>query len=205
MSINKLISSYLVVCFFIFIACQTDKSYINSNSEYQKNQNDFFKDASRSPLKSKDLKDFKGLDFFSIDSSYIVKAKLFRTPNTSFFGMKTTTERITKERVFGILSFIIDNQPFELNVYQGESAGEEDVDTNYLFLPFLDESNGLTTYGGGRYIDLYVPVGDTLIIDFNQAYNPFCAYNDKYSCPIVPRENYIPLNVMAGVKSFKNY
>ena len=205
MSINKLISSYLVVCFFIFIACQTDKSYINSNSEYQKNQNDFFKDASRSPLKSKDLKDFKGLDFFSIDSSYIVKAKLFRTPNTSFFGMKTTTERITKERVFGILSFIIDNQPFELNVYQGESSGEEDVDTNYLFLPFLDESNGLTTYGGGRYIDLYVPVGDTLIIDFNQAYNPFCAYNDKYSCPIVPRENYIPLNVTAGVKSFKNY
>ena len=205
MSINKLISSYLVVCFFIFIACQTDKSYINSNSEYQKNQNDFFKDASRSPLKSKDLKDFKGLDFFSIDSSYIVKAKLFRTPNTSFFGMKTTTERITKERIFGILSFIIDNQPFELNVYQGESAGEEDVDTNYLFLPFLDESNGLTTYGGGRYIDLYVPVGDTLIIDFNQAYNPFCAYNDKYSCPIVPRENYIPLNVTAGVKSFKNY
>ena len=205
MSINKLISAYLVVCFFIFIACQTDKSYINSNSEYQKNQNDFFKDASRSPLKSKDLKDFKGLDFFSIYSSYIVKAKLFRTPNTSFFGMKTTTERITKERVFGILSFIIDNQPFELNVYQGESAGEEDVDTNYLFLPFLDESNGLTTYGGGRYIDLYVPVGDTLIIDFNQAYNPFCAYNDKYSCPIVPRENYIPLNVTAGVKSFKNY
>jgi uncharacterized protein (DUF1684 family) len=205
MSINKLISAYLVVCFFIFTACKTDKSYNNSNSEYQKNQNDFFKDASRSPLKSKDLKGFKGLDFFSIDSSYIVKAKLFRTPNTSFFGMKTTTERITKERVFGILSFIIDNQPFELNVYQGESAGEEDVDANYLFLPFLDESNGLTTYGGGRYIDLYVPVGDTLIIDFNQAYNPFCAYNDKYSCPIVPRENYIPLNVTAGVKSFKNY
>ena len=205
MSINKLISAYLVVCFFIFIACQTDKSYINSNSEYQKNQNDFFKDASKSPLKSKDLKNFKGLDFFSIDSSYVVKAKLFRTPNTPFFGMKTTTERITKERVFGILSFIIDNQPFELNVYQGESAGEEDVDTNYLFLPFLDESNGLTTYAGGRYIDLYAPVGDTLIIDFNQAYNPFCAYNDKYSCPIVPRENYIPLNVTAGVKSFKNY
>lgn len=205
MSINKLISAYLIVCFFMFTACQTDKSYINSNSEYQKNQNDFFKDASKSPLKSKDLKDFKGLDFFSIDSSYVVKAKLFRTPNTSFFGMKTTTERITKERVFGILSFNIDNQPFELNVYQGESAGEEDVDANYLFLPFLDESNGLTTYVGGRYIDLYAPVGDTLIIDFNQAYNPFCAYNDKYSCPIVPRENYIPLSVTAGVKSFKNY
>ena len=205
MSINKLISAYLVVCFFIFIACQTDKSYINSNSEYQKNQNDFFKDASRSPLKSKDLKDFKGLDFFSIDSSYMVRAKLFRTPNTSYFEMKTTTDRITRERIFGVLSFSINNQPFVLNVYQGESAGDEDVDADYLFLPFLDQSNGLTTYGGGRYIDLYIPVGDTLVLDFNKAYNPFCAYNDKYSCPIVPRENYIPLNIMAGVKSFKNY
>lgn len=205
MSIKKLISACLIVCFFMFIACQTDKSHSNSNSEYQNNQNKFFKDASKSPLKSKDLKDFKGLDFFSIDSSYIVRAKLFRTPNTSYFEMKTTTERITRERVFGVLSFSINNQPFELNVYQGESAIDEDVDADYLFLPFLDESNGLTTYGGGRYIDLYVPDGDTLILDFNQAYNPFCAYNDKYSCPIVPRENYIPLNVTVGVKSFKNY
>ena len=135
----------------------------------------------------------------------MVRAKLFRTPNTSYFEMKTTTDRITRERIFGVLSFSINNQPFVLNVYQGESAGDEDVDADYLFLPFLDQSNGLTTYGGGRYIDLYIPVGDTLILDFNKAYNPFCAYNDKYSCPIVPRENYIPLNIMAGVKSFKNY
>ena len=205
MSIKKLISNCFIVFFLMFTACQTKKSHINSNSEYQKNQNEFFKDASKSPLKSKDLKDFKGLNFFSIDSSYMVKAKLFRTPNTSYFEMKTTTERITRERVFGVLSFSINNQPFELNVYQGESTNDEDVDADYLFLPFLDQSNGLTTYGGGRYIDLYIPVGDTLILDFNKAYNPFCAYNDKYSCPIVPRENYIPLNVMAGVKSFKNY
>tara|TARA_Y100000385_G_scaffold230248_1_gene241859 strand:- start:442 stop:1059 length:618 start_codon:yes stop_codon:yes gene_type:complete len=205
MSIKKLIGACLIVCFLMFIACQTKKSHINSNSEHQKHQNEFFKDASKSPLKTKDLKDFKGLDFFSIDSSYMVRAKLFRTPNTSYFEMKTTTDRITRERIFGVLSFSINNQPFVLNVYQGESASDEDVDADYLFLPFLDQSNGLTTYGGGRYIDLYIPVGDTLILDFNKAYNPFCAYNDKYSCPIVPRENYIPLNIMAGVKSFKNY
>mgnify|MGYP001162438570 FL=1 len=205
MSIKKLIGACLIVCFLMFIACQTKKSHINSNSEHQKYQNEFFKDASKSPLKTKDLKDFKGLDFFSIDSSYMVRAKLFRTPNTSYFEMKTTTDRITRERIFGVLSFSINNQPFVLNVYQGESASDEDVDADYLFLPFLDQSNGLTTYGGGRYIDLYIPVGDTLILDFNKAYNPFCAYNDKYSCPIVPRENYIPLNIMAGVKSFKNY
>jgi hypothetical protein len=119
--------------------------------------------------------------------------------------MKTTTERLAKERVFGVLSFIINNKPFVLNVYQSEFASDSDADADYLFLPFLDDSNGETTYGGGRYIDLYIPNGDTLVVDFNKAYNPYCAYNDKYSCPIVPRENYLPLKVMAGVKRFEDY
>ena len=166
MSIKKLISNCFIVFFLMFTACQTKKSHINSNSEYQKNQNEFFKDASKSPLKSKDLKDFRGLNFFSIDSSYMVKAKLFRTPNTSYFEMKTTTERITRERVFGVLSFSINNQPFELNVYQGESTNDEDVDADYLFLPFLDDTNGVESYGGGRYIDFDIPVDNYLIIDF---------------------------------------
>ena len=69
----------------------------------------------------------------------------------------------------------------------------------------MDDSNGETTYGGGRYIDLTIPSGDILVIDFNKAYNPYCAYNEKYSCPIVPRENYLPLKVTAGVKRFKDY
>jgi uncharacterized protein (DUF1684 family) len=71
-----------------------------------------------------------------------------------------------------------------------------------LFLPFLDNTNGDTTYGGGRYIDLRIPEGDTIEIDFNKAYNPYCAYNSRYSCPIVPRENYLDTNIEAGVKKF---
>jgi|TARA_B110000967_G_scaffold50228_1_gene51370 uncharacterized protein (DUF1684 family) len=194
-----------VVCLLIFMGCQSQKKSIQSNSEFQKVQNEFFKDASRSPLKPKDLKAFNGLDFFPIDSSYVVKAQLSRTPNTPYFEMKTTTERVAKERVFGTLSFSINNQPCALNVYQSESASDADADAEYLFLPFLDDSNGETTYGGGRYIDLSIPSGDTLVIDFNKAYNPYCAYNDRYSCPIVPRGNYLPLKVMAGVKNFKDH
>jgi uncharacterized protein (DUF1684 family) len=74
---------------------------------------------------------------------------------------------------------------------------------DYLFLPFLDDTNGETTYGGGRYIDLRIPKGDSMEIDFNRAYNPYCVYNDKYSCPIVPRDNYIDLKVEAGLKMFE--
>ena len=76
---------------------------------------------------------------------------------------------------------------------------------DYLFLPFLDDTNGEESYGGGRYIDCRIPEGDTIEIDFNKAYNPYCAYNENYSCPIVPRENYLAIEVKAGVKVFKKH
>ena len=91
----------------------------------------------------------------------------------------------------------------ELEVYRSlDLIGEEGYE-DYLFLPFADESNGESTYGGGRYIDLTIPEGDVLVIDFNRAYNPYCVYNKKYSCPLVPRQNYLKTKVKAGVKDFK--
>ena len=203
MKTNSIFYSALV--FFVFVGCQSQKRPLKVQSEFQTQQNNFFKDASKSPLKSKDLKSFEGLEFFPIDSLFVVEAQLMRTPNTPFFDMKTTTKRVTKERVFGILSFTINMEPYSLNVYQGAPDVDSEADSDYLFLPFLDATNGTETYGGGRYIDLSIPEGNQLIIDFNKSYNPYCAYNEKYSCPIVPRENYLPLKINAGVKRFKNH
>ena len=196
---------YSVLVFLFFMGCQSQKRPIKSKSEFQAQQNSFFKDASKSPLKSKDLKVFEGLDFFPIDSLFVVKAQLLRTPDSAFFEMKTTTERVAKERVFGILTFTINEESYALKVYQGEADANSETAPNYLFLPFLDDTNGETTYGGGRYIDLSIPDGNQIIIDFNSSYNPYCAYNEKFSCPIVPRDNYVPLEIKAGVKSFKNH
>ncbi len=189
----------------VLMGCNSQKKTVKFQSEFQKQQNNFFKDASKSPLKPKDLKAFESLDFFPVDSLFIVTAQLSRTPNTEFFDMKTTTERVTKERVFGVLSFTINNETYNLNVYQGAPDPDGETESDYLFLPFLDDTNGSETYGGGRYIDLNIPVGNQLTIDFNTAYNPYCAYNEKYSCPIVPRENYLPLKINAGVKRFKDH
>ena len=189
----------------VLMGCNSQKKTVKFQSEFQKQQNNFFKDASKSPLKPKDLKAFESLDFFPVDSLFIVTAQLSRTPNTEFFDMKTTTERVTKERVFGVLSFAINNETYNLNVYQGAPDPDGETESDYLFLPFLDDTNGSETYGGGRYIDLNIPVGNQLTIDFNTAYNPYCAYNEKYSCPIVPRENYLPLKINAGVKKFKDH
>lgn len=195
----------LLFLFLIFIGCAQDKEVVLSETVFQKELNAEYKDASKSPLKSKDLKIFKGLDFFKFDSSYVVNATLKPTPDTEWFNMKTTTDRLSKERVFGILNFELQGQSFQLNIYQGQELMQTEGFKDYLFLPFIDNSNGSSTYAGGRYIDLRIPKGVNLEVDFNAAYNPYCAYNEKYSCPIVPRVNYLDLEIEAGVKAFKKY
>ena len=188
---------------FSFVNCTQNEKQVLDETPFQKKMNAEYKDASKSPLKKKDLKVFKSLDFFPFDSTFIVEASLKRTPDTEWFNMKTTTDRLSKERVFGFLSFELQGQSFKLNVYQGEELMEEEGFKDYLFLPFIDNTNGTSTYAGGRYIDLRIPDGDTIEIDFNSAYNPYCAYNEKYSCPIVPRTNALDININAGIKVFK--
>ena len=186
----------------LILNCENKKRYDKSFTPFQKEMNEFFKDASISPLKEKDLKNFKGLDFFAFDSSYVVNAVLTRTPEEKSFKMKTTTDRLPEYIKHGIVTFDLFEKSYSLNIYRNLDIVNKEGYHDYLFLPFLDDTNGVESYGGGRYIDFDIPVDNYLIIDFNTAYNPYCAYNEKYSCPIVPRENYLPLEINAGVKAF---
>jgi uncharacterized protein (DUF1684 family) len=199
---NRFFISFLVL---LLMSCTQEKRPLLGETDYQKEQNAKFKDATTSPLTDKDRKDFKGLEFFKFDSTYIVKAALKRTPESEWFNMKTTTERLSKERVFGQLTFEINDESFNLNVYQGEENMQTEGLEDYLFLPFLDDTNGEESYGGGRYIDLRIPESDSITIDFNKAYNPLCVYNEKFSCPIVPRINYLPIEINAGVKMYAKH
>lgn len=195
---------FLLVLFslLLILNCENKKRYDKSFTPFQKEMNEFFKDASISPLKEKDLKNFKGLDFFAFDSSYVVNAALTRTPEEKSFKMKTTTDRLPEYIKYGIVTFDLFNKSYSLNIYRNLDIINNEGYQDYLFLPFLDDTNGFESYGGGRYIDLDIPEGNNLVIDFNSAYNPYCTYNEKYSCPIVPRENYLPIKINAGVKAF---
>ncbi|WP_055445491.1 DUF1684 domain-containing protein [Lacinutrix himadriensis] len=184
------------------LSCAQEKQPLLGDTDWQREQNADFKDASKSPLKAKDRKTFRTLDFYKFDANFVVTATLERTPDSEWFKMKTTTDRVSKERVYGVLSFQLNGNSYRLDVYQGQDLMQKEGFEDYLFLPFIDNTNGDTTYGGGRYIDLRIPEGDTLTLDFNQAYNPFCAYNEKFSCPIVPRNNYVDESIEAGVKAF---
>jgi uncharacterized protein (DUF1684 family) len=188
----------LIVIIFSF-SCREEKRYQDVNlTEYQRQVNNYFKDASVSPLKPKDLKNFQGLDFFEFDSIYVVKAKIEETKESLPFKMKTTTDIPADVRKYADLFFQISDKEFELSVYENlEYEGVEGYE-NYLFLPFLDETNENETYGGGRYLDLFLNGTDSIIIDFNKAYNPKCVYDENFSCPIVPRKNFLNTRIEAG-------
>jgi uncharacterized protein (DUF1684 family) len=173
-----------------------------SSKEFQDSLNKDYSNREKSPLTTEDFASFKSLDFFPINTKFIVEAKFVRLPNEKIFKMKTSTSRTPEYVKYGELLFTIDGKDFKLNLYQNieliKKAGFED----YLFLPFSDLTCGKESYIGGRYIDMRIPKGNTIIIDFNKAYNPYCAYNHKYSCPIVPLENDLEIAILAGVKKF---
>ena len=196
-------NKFIIIVTLLFFALSTaqDKS-IQTSEEFQANLNKKFADSTSSPLKKEDLKIFKNLNFFNIDSKYIVEAKLVRTKKEKVFKMKTSTDRLPEYKKYGKLYFTVNGKDLKLNVYQNIDLIKKKEYKNYLFLPFTDVTCGNHSYTAGRYIDLSIPKNDKIIIDFNKAYNPYCAYNYKYSCPIVPAENNLAIEIKAGVKKF---
>lgn len=191
--------------FILLFGCNAaDRRPVVGDSEYQRKQNAIFKDASRSPLKKKDLKNFKKLEFFPIDSSFIVDAQLELTPDAPVFKMATTTERKPLYRQYGILTFELLGQSQTLHLYRSQEEKESEEFKDYLFLPFTDLTSGDTSYGGGRYMNLFISdIKDgVLTLNFNNTYNPYCAYNEKYSCPLTPRKNRLTVAVTAGIKAY---
>ena len=171
---------------------------------YQQHENKTFADAQTSILTPQDLKEFTGLDFYPVDLKYRVTASFTATPNELPFLMPTTTDRTPKYVKYGEVYFTIDGVGLQLNVYQSVPPMTDPDYIDYLFLPFTDLTSGDGSYGGGRFLDTTIPKGDTIVLDFNKAYNPYCAYNSAYSCPIPPKENDLLVRVEAGVKAFEH-
>ncbi|WP_282133690.1 DUF1684 domain-containing protein [Cellulophaga baltica] len=208
----------LFIALLLILSCKQEKKYhdVVANAipqevsdamadilKFQQELNKEYKDPETSPLYNKDRKNFETLDFFEPDTTLRVVAKFVRTPDALPFLMATTTDRKSEEVLYGVAYFEINGADFQLEVYQNPALSAQEKYREYLFLPFSDETNGYASYTGGRYIDLSIPKGDSILIDFNKAYNPYCAYNKKYSCPIVPKVNHLPIKINAGVKAFK--
>lgn len=201
----KNVLSFLFI--FLLISCNSNgKRPLLGETEYQQKLNASYKDATTSPLKKKDLKNFNGLDFFAVDSSFIVTANLTRIENAPVFEMATTTDRKPLYKEYGLLRFNINGQDLELTIYQSQDDLRDEKYKDYLFLPFTDNTSGNESYGGGRYMDVMITDiknDNTIELNFNNTYNPYCAYNDDYSCPLTPRKNHLDIEIKAGIKAFK--
>lgn len=195
-------TTLILLCFFFFGNAQKSEKIL-SVEKFQKQLNKEFKSPDHSPLSAKARKEFKALAFFDIDTTFNVEAEFVRTPFETPFEMPTTTERKPVYVKYGELYFTLKGKEYKLNVYQNQHPKLEYKD--YLFLPFTDLTNGEESYAGGRYIDITIPNSNKVSIDFNKAYNPYCAYSGKYSCPIPPAENNLDLPVTAGVKAYSGH
>ncbi len=199
----KIASCYLLIA-LLFISCtngQKDTDYTAAIKNYQYEMNVRFADKETSILKAEDFKGFSSLDFFPIDSNYRVKAKFTRTPDETPRIFPTSSGSRYYMLKYGEALFELQGKSITLDVFQTEDLKTDRP--NYLFIPFTDLTSGNETYGGGRYVDADLPNNDQLIIDFNKTYNPYCAYNDDYSCVLPPRSNRIPIEIKVGIKNFK--
>ncbi|MFK5878928.1 MAG: DUF1684 domain-containing protein [Flavobacteriaceae bacterium] len=188
-------------------SCAQEKvvSHKEEVEKFQYELNVEYSDKKTSPLKKKDLKSFKHLNFFPTKEEFKIVAKFERTPNEPPFEMQTSTDRLPIYSQYGIASFTIDGKELSLRIYQNQKLILDPEYEDYLFIPFNDLTNGNETYDAGRYLDLEIPNGDTITIDFNKAYNPYCAYNERYSCPIPPRENNLDVEIKVGILAFSGH
>ena len=201
---EKILTFILIGLFSLSLFGQSNNgSFKEEVKQFQQELNDQYSDSAHSPLLDKDRLNFNGHDFFEPNPVFYVQAKFKRTKNEEVFEMKTSTSRRPTYKKYGEIKFKINGKKFKLNIYQNQRLMNNELYANHLFLPFTDLTNGEESYGGGRYIDLTISDSKTMIINFNKAYNPYCCYNSRYSCPIPPKENHLNIKVTAGVKAFK--
>ena len=193
--------SLLLLLFSQFVISQSVEEHAVEILKFQAELNREYRDVRETPLRGVNFKNFKEHPFFAVDFNYRIAAKFKRTENALPFEISTSSGHTKPYVEFGEATFAVDGKNFMLKIYQSVHLVQKPEYKNHLFLPFHDATNGKETYGGGRYLDLEIPSGDTVVLDFNKAYQPYCAYNAyDYSCPIVPTENTLPVAVKAGVR-----
>lgn len=192
--------SIIIIC--ISLQTSAQDAYTKKITAIQNKLVKDYGNKNSSPLNHKDLKHFSALPFFEINKTYKVLATLERTPKAPLFVINTSTDRKPLYQQYAIARFVLNGIDYKLNIYQSQESKYNPQYKDYLFLPFKDLTNGKETYEGGRYIDVFISdiVNNQIIIDFNKAYNPYCAYSYQYSCPVPPNENHLDVAIKAGVK-----
>lgn len=168
--------------------------------KFQKELNAEYVNPKETPLRGENFKNFKQHPFFPINLKYRITAKFEKTENAEPFDLPTSSGKTKPYREFAKATFQLEGKSYTLTIYQSLDLIKQKKYKDRLFLPFRDATNDKETYGGGKYLDLTIPKGNAIVLDFNKSYHPYCAYNAyDYNCPVVPEENKLPVEIRAGV------
>ncbi|KAA0988989.1 DUF1684 domain-containing protein [Dyadobacter aurulentus] len=189
-----------LLLFFLPVSFCLAQSFADETNKFRDHYKNEFLTTGNSPLKKEDL---AYLRFYEPDSTFKVEARFEKVKGQPF--EMPTYSGINKTYVrYGILKFRVNGKRQTLTVYRSLSLQANAKYKDYLFVPFKDKTNGIESYGGGRYIDLKTTdiKDDTYVLDFNKAYNPYCAYSIGFNCPIPPSANHLSVAIYAGEKKF---
>ena len=191
----------VLTCIVLLGSCAAEASCVDSlaahraeaEADYLKSADSPFDEAMRAHFAG--FAYFKGDAAFCVDASFEPAAKDEKQFNMAAFNGKTIAFR-----KYGVFRFPLGGALQTLTAYQRMDLPEQE--RNWVLIPFQDRTNGKETYGGGRYLELYFPIGAHTELDFNRAYNPLCAYDSKFTCPMPPPENRLKIAVTAGEKAY---
>jgi len=161
--------------------------------EFRASKDEFFARHPQSPLTSEQKRAFRGLDYFDENEDLQLEVRVEKFPEQKQVMIQTSTGQPQTYTRYGKFNFSVDGQEAELTLYSSD---------NGFFLPFADSLAGEETYPAGRYLEPDPLPGDRFLVDFNLAYNPYCAYNEMWSCPLTPPENRLKVPIRAGEKMF---
>ena len=190
-----IIAVILLIFFYTFQGGNGEENYEGKIAEEREKTENFMRTSAESPFADTT---FTGLHYFPPDPTYKVNARLRRIEDGETLSIATTDGGREEYTRYAYAEFTLKGQDLRLLILRSVGGEQE------LFIPFADETSGETTYGGGRYINLEAPSSaqQSIPIDFNLAYNPYCAYDPKYVCPIPPRENFLNIPIEAGEKTY---
>ncbi len=171
-------------------------SYADAIAEYRADKDDYYRSGAHSPILEAERPTFTGLPYYPVDESLVFPGRTlepYTGSEPSDFQIPTSDNRLRPAHRAGYLSFDVDGERRRLTAYTFDDGHDES-----LFVPFLDATSGTETYGAGRYLDLDPEDDGTYTLDFNLAYHPSCVYDPRFSCPLTPPENRLPIRIEAG-------
>ena len=172
-------------------------SYPDAVAAFRADKDAFFGSDPHSPIPAAERDAFTGLPYYPVNEALYfegLQVAPYEGDEPSSFEIPTSDGKLRPAKRAGVLRFELDGETRQLTGYTFETGGEE----GELFVPFLDATSGTETYGAGRYLDLEPEDDGTYILDFNLAYHPSCVYDPRFSCPLTPAENRLPVRIEAG-------